>query len=368
MGLSIGILGLPNVGKSTIFNALTKTQNAQAANYPFCTIEPNKAIVSVPDNRLNELAKIVNPQKIQYSQVEFVDIAGLVKGASKGEGLGNQFLANIRECECLLHIVRCFQDENIVHVEGRIQPINDCEIIELELILADLQTITNKITRLQKQTKGQKENSSQLKVALHLQKFLEDGKPVKLFDKKEDVDFLQLDKELRFLSNKEVIYVANVNEEALLDGNDYIEELKSYANTTNSMLITVCAKLEEDLIDMDNQERAEFLSDLGIKEASGGLDQVIQAGFGKLGLISYFTAGVKEVRAWTIKRGDSAPIAAGVIHKDFEKGFIRAETIAYNDFIKCGGEQKAKEAGLMRSEGKDYIVQDGDVILFRFNV
>lgn len=368
MGLSIGILGLPNVGKSTIFNALTKTQSAQAANYPFCTIEPNKAIVSVPDERLLELAKIVNPKHIQYSQVEFVDIAGLVRGASRGEGLGNQFLANVRECECLLHIVRCFQDENITHVEGRINPVNDCEIIELELILADLQTITNKIIRLQKQTKASKDAGAQLSLALQLKEFLESGQPVRLFSNKDSDEFIGLDKELRFLSNKEIIYVANVDEDALIQGNEFVNELSEYAKKTNSVLITLCATLEIDLIDMSDIERREFLVDLGMQGSISGLGQVIKMGFEKLGLISYFTAGVKEVRAWTIKKGDTAPVAAGVIHKDFERGFVRAETISYDDFIKSGGEHRAKEAGLMISQGKDYVVRDGDVMLFRFNV
>lgn len=366
MGLSIGIVGLPNVGKSSTFNALTKAQNAQSANYPFCTIEPNRAIVEVPDVRLVELSKIVKPERVLHSMVEFVDIAGLVKGASKGEGLGNQFLGNIKETDVILHLVRCFDDENITHVEGSINPLRDIEIIDLELLLADLATLEKRIEKLTRQAKADKEAKAMLDIALELQKHLEETKPVRTFAKKENENFKVLNKELRFLSNKEVIFGANVSEEYLAQDNAYVDALRKYASENNCEVIKLCAKLEEDMVGMEEEERKEFLESLGCSE--GGLEQIIRTGFYKLGLISYFTAGVKEVRSWTIKKGDSAPVAAGVIHKDFEKGFIRAETISYEDFIKYGGEVKAKEAGALRVEGKDYIVQDGDVMHFRFNV
>ncbi|WDL74417.1 redox-regulated ATPase YchF [Helicobacter winghamensis] len=368
MGLSIGIVGLPNVGKSTTFNALTKTQNAQSANYPFCTIEPNKAIVPVPDTRLDALAKIVNPQKIQHSVVEFVDIAGLVKGASKGEGLGNQFLANIKETEVILHIVRCFEDSNITHVEGDINPLRDVEIIETELLIADMQTLQKRVERLIKNAKSgtDKEAKAQLEVAQALLKHIEEGNAVRTFSDKDNDYFLLLDKELRFLTNKDIIYGANVDEDSLNTDNSLVTTLKEYATKQGAEVIKLCSKIEEELVGLSDEEAAEFLKELGVQES--GLDAIIRLGFQKLGLISYFTAGVKEVRAWTIHKGDKAPVAAGVIHKDFEKGFIRAEVIAYNDFIKYGGEAKSKEAGAMRVEGKDYIVQDGDIMHFRFNV
>lgn len=366
MGLSIGIVGLPNVGKSTTFNALSQTQNAQAANYPFCTIEPNKAIVSVPDERLKELAKIVNPERIQHSVVEFVDIAGLVRGASKGEGLGNQFLGNIKETDVILHIVRCFEDENVTHVEGGVDPIRDVEIIELELLLADLQTLQKRIEKLERQSKADKHAKEVLEIALKLQNHLQEGKSVRTFENREDERFFELDKELRFLTNKEVIFGANVGEEDLIEDNSYVLALKEFAQKSGCEVIKLCSKLEEEMVGMSDEERQEFLSSLGCEMS--GLEQIIKKGFEKLGLINYFTAGVKEVRSWTIKKGDSAPVAAGVIHKDFEKGFIRAETIAYDDFVRHGGEAKAKEAGAMRVEGKEYIVQDGDVMHFRFNV
>ena len=366
MGLAVGIVGLPNVGKSTTFNALTKAQNAESANYPFCTIEPNKAVVPVPDSRLEALAKIVNPERIQHSTIDFVDIAGLVKGASKGEGLGNKFLSNIREVEVILHMVRCFDDENITHVEGAIDPIRDIEIIEGELILADMEQLEKKITKLQREAKTQKEAKAKLAVAEKLLSHLENLQPVSTFPDKENETFLELDKELRFLSNKEVIYGANTDEEGLLEDNAYVQKLKAYAKVHNRDVIKLCAKIEEELVGLEEEEAKEFLTELGIEES--GLEQIIRTAFHKLGLISYFTAGVKEVRSWTIKNGWTAPKAASVIHNDFEKGFIRAEVISYEDFIKYGGEQGAKEAGKMRLEGKEYIVQDGDVMHFRFNV
>ena len=366
MGLSIGLVGLPNVGKSTTFNALTKAQNAEAANYPFCTIEPNKAIVPVPDQRLAELAKIVNPERIQYSTLDFVDIAGLVKGASKGEGLGNKFLSNIRETEVILQIVRCFDDENIVHNEGSIDPLRDVEIIEGELILADIEVLSNRIDRLKRQAKADKSAKAVLDIAEELLEFLGEGKLARNFEKTDTDEYAQLNQELRFLTNKEIMYGANTDEDGLLEDNEYVKVLKEHAEKNNCELIKLCAKVEEELVGLDEEEAKEFLDELGVEES--GLEQIIHKGFDKLGLMSYFTAGVKEVRAWTIRQNSTAPRAAAVIHNDFEKGFIRAEVISYEDFIACGGEQKAKEAGKMRLEGKEYIVQDGDIMHFRFNV
>jgi GTP-binding protein YchF len=366
MNLSVGIVGLPNVGKSTTFNALTKAANAQAANYPFCTIEPNKAIVEVPDNRLKELAKIVNPEKILSSSVEFVDIAGLVKGASKGEGLGNKFLSNIREVEIILHLTRCFDDGEITHVEDSINPIRDIEIIESELILADIEQLNKKIDKLNKKAKSDKDAKKELEIAQEMLAHLDNLEPISNFKDIEDSRFISLNKELRFLSAKKVIYIANVGDDDLANDNDYVKEVKKYANDKNQDVITICAKLEEELVDMNDDEAIEFLNDFGINES--GLNKVIRNSFNELGLISYFTAGVKEVRSWTINDGDKAPRAAAAIHNDFEKGFIKAEVIAYDDFIASNGEQNAKENGKLRLEGKEYIVQSGDVIHFKFNV
>ncbi|MBA3026276.1 MAG: redox-regulated ATPase YchF [Sulfurimonas sp.] len=366
MGLAIGLVGLPNVGKSTTFNALTKAQNAEAANYPFCTIEPNKAIVPVPDKRLNALAKIVNPEKIQYSTLDFVDIAGLVKGASKGEGLGNKFLSNIRETEVILQIVRCFEDDNIVHNEGSINPLRDVEIIEGELILADIEVLSNRIERLKKQAKTEKTAKAMLELAEELLEFLGEGNLAINFKNSTSDEYKQLMQETRLLTNKEIMYGANVDEDGLLEDNEYVVALKEHAAKNNCEIIKLCAKIEEELIGLSEEEANEFLADLGVEES--GLEQIIHKGFDKLGLMSYFTAGVKEVRAWTIRKNTPAPKAAAAIHNDFEKGFIRAEVIAYKDFIELGGEAKAKEAGKMRLEGKEYIVQDGDVMHFRFNL
>jgi GTP-binding protein YchF len=366
MGLGVGIVGLPNIGKSTTFNALTKAQNAEAQNYPFCTIEPNKAIVPVPDKRLDELAKIVNPEKIQYSTIDFVDIAGLVKGASQGEGLGNQFLSNIREVEVILHMVRCFEDANIVHVEGDINPIRDIEIIETELIYADIAQLEKKMVRLKKDSKFDKVAAAKYEIASSLMVHLEELNPVSTFENNDDEDFEALDKELRFLSNKDIIYGANVDEDSLLEENDYVKTVKEYASSRGNEVVMLCAKIEEELVGLEDDEAAEFLKDFGVEES--GLEKIIHKAFAKLGLQSYFTAGVMEVRAWTIPIGCKAPQAAGVIHNDFERGFIKAEVISYEDFVSCGGESKAKEAGKLRLEGKEYIVQDGDLMNFKFNV
>ncbi|MBU1669184.1 redox-regulated ATPase YchF [bacterium] len=367
MGLSIGLVGLPNVGKSTTFNALTKAQNAESANYPFCTIEPNKAVVPVPDYRLEELAKIVNPEKIQYSTIDFVDIAGLVKGASKGEGLGNKFLSNIRETEVILHIVRCFEDENVVHVEGSIDPIRDVEIIEQELLFADLDAVQKRIDMLGKKARGNdKDAKAQLVVAQALILHIEENNPVSTFANIDSDEFQAMNKDLRLLTAKEIMYGANVDEDGLGEDNEFVQQLKAYATERNSEVIKLCARVEEEMVDFEEEEKNEMLADLGVTES--GLEQIIHKGFDKLGLMSYFTAGVKEVRAWTIRKNTTAPKAAAVIHNDFEKGFIRAEVIAYDDFIKFGGDNGAKEAGKNRLEGKEYIVQDGDVMHFRFNV
>ncbi|WP_096022634.1 redox-regulated ATPase YchF [Campylobacter lanienae] len=367
MGLSVGIVGLPNVGKSTTFNALTKASNAEAANYPFCTIEPNKAIVPVPDPRLDELAKIVKPNKIQHSVIEFVDIAGLVRGASKGEGLGNKFLSNIRETEMILHMVRCFEDSNVTHVENSVDPIRDIEIIETELILADIEQLAKKIEKLTKEAKANVKGAKEsLECAKALADHLDSGKSAASFSEFDSDVFNALNKELRLLSAKEVIYGANVNEDEISIDNEYVKKVKEYAKERGAEVIKLCAKIEEELIGLDDAEAKEMLESLGVSES--GLESIIRTAFAKLGLISYFTAGVVEVRAWTIHKGWKAPKAASVIHNDFERGFIRAEVISYDDYIACGGEAKAKETGKMRLEGKDYIVSDGDVMHFRFNV
>lgn len=366
MALRVGIVGLPNVGKSTTFNALTKAQNAEAANYPFCTIEPNKAIVPVPDERLEKIAAIVNPKQIIFSTVEFVDIAGLVKGASQGEGLGNQFLANIRETEAIVHIVRCFDDENITHVHGKCDPESDIAVIQTELIIADFQQLDKKLQRLERQSKGDKSLAAAFELGKELLAHLEAGAPASSFPKKDSDAFAELDRELRFLSGKKVIYVGNVDEDGLENESEYVKAVKAVAEKEDAEFVKLCAKFEEEMAGLSDEERAEFLESMNVTE--DGLQQVIHKGYHALGLMSYFTAGPKEARAWTIKRGWTAPKAAGVIHNDFERGFIRAEIISYDDYLACNGEAGAKAAGKMRLEGKEYVMRDADVVLFRFSV
>ncbi len=366
MSLSIGIVGLPNVGKSTLFNALTKAQNAESANYPFCTIEPNKAVVPVPDPRLQHLAQLVNPQKIVHATVDFIDIAGLVAGASQGEGLGNTFLANIRETQAILHVVRCFEHDDIVHVDGSIDPIRDIDIIETELILSDLQMVENRITRLEKQVKGDKQLAPILAMCQKLRDHLATGAPASTFADKDEEALAPWFRELGLISAKPVMYAMNVDEDGIENDNDHTARVRTLAKERGCACIKVSAKMEEELAGLEEEERSEFLKSYGVTQ--GGLEQVIHTGYAALGLISYFTAGPKEVKAWTIRKGWKAPQAAGVIHTDFERGFIRAEIISYDDYIANGSETACRSKGLLRVEGKEYIVQDGDVVHFLFNV
>ena len=363
--IGIGIVGLPNVGKSTLFNAITKAGAAEAANYPFCTIEPNVGMVTVPDSRMEELSKIINPERTVPATVEFVDIAGLVKGAAKGEGLGNKFLSNIRTTAAICQVVRCFQDENIIHVDGSVDPIRDIEVINTELIFADLETVERAIEKYAKLVRAKNKEALELmpvleKCKVHLEQF----KLLKTLDlTKEELDLIR---NYQFLTIKPMIFAANVAEDDLATGNEYVERVREYAAGLGSEVVIVSAKVESELQEMDEEDRAGFLEALGVDEP--GLNRLIRAGFKLLGLQTYFTAGVKEVRAWTIRIGDTAPKAAGEIHTDFERGFIRAKVVSYDDFIKYRGWKGAQEAGVLRLEGKEYIVKDGDLMEFLFNV
>ena len=368
MALSVGIVGMPNVGKSTTFNALTKAQNAQAANYPFCTIDPNKAIVPVPDQRLSALASIVNPQQILPAVVEFVDIAGLVKGASKGEGLGNKFLEHIRQVDAVAHVVRCFEDPNITHVEGGIDPLRDIDIIQTELCLADLEIVEKRIMRLAKIAKsGNKEAKVEDEILRRIKAALDEGRPARQVELSEDD--LALIKEMNLLTLKPTLYVANVAEDEVAtayDENPFVQKVKEFAAKEGAEVVAISAKVESEIAELDPEEAKAFLEDLG--ETESGLDRLIKAAFDLLGLQTFLTAGPDECRAWTIVKGTTAPKAAGKIHTDFERGFIRAEIVNYDDLVAAGSVAAAREKGQVRVEGKDYVMQDGDVVNFRFNV
>ncbi|KHD84992.1 redox-regulated ATPase YchF [Heyndrickxia ginsengihumi] len=366
MALTAGIVGLPNVGKSTLFNAITKA-GAESANYPFCTIDPNVGMVEVPDLRLNKLSELYNPKKTIPTTFEFTDIAGIVKGASKGEGLGNKFLSHIRQVDAICHVVRCFEDENITHVSGKVNPIDDIETINLELILADLETVEKRIGRVEKLAKQKdKDAVAEYEVLVKLKDAFESDKPARSVELTDEQT--KIVKGFQLLTSKPILYVANVGEDEVQDtsSNQYVQQVRDYAAQEGAEVIVICARIEEEIAELDDDEKAMFLSELGIEES--GLDQLIKAAYSLLGLATYFTAGEQEVRAWTFKKGMKAPQCAGIIHTDFEKGFIRAETVSYDDLIANGTMVAAREAGKVRLEGKDYIVQDGDIMHFRFNV
>ena len=365
--MKLGIVGLPNVGKSTLFNSLTKA-GAESANYPFCTIDPNVGIVAVPDKRLDVLTKMYDSAKTTPAVIEFVDIAGLVKGASKGEGLGNQFLANIRETDAIFHVVRCFDDDDVIHVDGSVDPIRDIETINVELIFADLEVLERRASKQIRVARNDKSAAKEVEMLERLKEHLEAGKPAISFET-QDEDEEAYFKEYNLLTAKPVIFAANVAEDDMADdgaSNEYVNRVREYAAENHSEVFTVSAKMEEEIAELDDDEKGEFLADLGLTES--GLDKLIKASYSLLGLISYLTAGPTESRAWTIKKGTKAPQAAGKIHSDFERGFIKAEIVSYDDLIDCGSMAVAKEKGLVRQEGKEYVVQDGDVVLFKFNV